>query len=278
MTAPAHVVARLRSAGCVFAEEEAALLVADGRDLDALVDRRVAGEPLEQVLGWVAFCGLRVLLDPGVFVPRQRTALLVEQAVALGGRVVVDLCCGSGAVGLAVASGLDGAGLGGAVLGGAGLGGAELVAADVDPAAVACARRNGVTAVAGDLFDPLPPELRGRVDLLCVNAPYVPTDEIAGMPPEARDHEPAVALDGGPDGLDLHRRVAAAARAWLAPGGSLLLETSRRQADATRAAVAAGGMDAHVVTDDDRGATVVVGTRPAGDPGPHPPRTLGRAG
>lgn len=251
---PGQVVARLRAAGCVFAEDEAALLLADGRDLDGLVDRRVAGEPLEQVLGWVGFCGLRVLLDPGVFVPRQRTALLVEQAVALGGRVVVDLCCGAGAVGLAVAAGL----------GECGTGDVELVAADVDPAAVACARRNGVPALAGDLYDPLPLHLRGRVDLLCVNAPYVPTDAIADMPPEARDHEPAVALDGGPDGLDLHRRVAAGARAWLAPGGSLLLETSRGQADATLAAVTAGGLATRVVADDDRGAVVVVGTRPVG--------------
>ncbi|SDO89684.1 release factor glutamine methyltransferase [Klenkia soli] len=247
----AEVVARLRAAGCVFAEDEAALLVADGRDLGALVDRRVAGEPLEQVLGWVGFCGLRVLLDPGVFVPRQRTALLVEEAVRLGGRVVVDLCCGSGAVGLAVAAGL----------GDVELGDVELVAADVDPAAVACARRNGVAATAGDLFDALPGQLRGRVDLLCVNAPYVPTDAIADMPPEARDHEPATALDGGADGLDLHRRVAAGARDWLAPGGSLLLETSRRQTPGTLAAVVAGGLTGRVVTDDDRGAAVVVGTR-----------------
>ncbi|MCO7221483.1 putative protein N(5)-glutamine methyltransferase [Klenkia sp. PcliD-1-E] len=247
--APAAVVAALRAAGCVFAEEEAALLAADGRDLDALVARRVAGEPLEQVLGWAAFAGVRVLLDPGVFVPRQRTALLVEQAVALGGQVVVDLCCGSGAVGLAVA---------------AGLGDVELVAADVDPVAVACARRNGVDARAGDLFDALPGTLRGRVDLLCVNAPYVPTAAIAGMPPEARDHEPTAALDGGADGLDLHRRVAAGAGGWLAPGGSLLLETSDVQADGTLAAVAAGGLAARLVTDDDRGAAVVVGTRVRG--------------
>jgi release factor glutamine methyltransferase len=141
------------------------------------------------------------------------------------------------------------------------LGRAELVAADVDPAAVACARRNGVDAVIGDLYDPLPADLRGRVDLLCVNAPYVPTDAIADMPPEARDHEPAVALDGGADGLHLHRRVAAGAREWLAPGGHLVLETSSRQAGGTLAAVTAGGLVGRVVADDDRGATVVVGTR-----------------
>ncbi|MEI4272551.1 putative protein N(5)-glutamine methyltransferase [Klenkia sp. LSe6-5] len=275
---PADLVAALRAAGCVFAEDEAALLLADGRPLADLVARRVAGEPLEQVLGWVAFCGRRVLLDPGVFVPRQRTALLVEQAVALGGRVVVDLCCGSGAVGLAVADGLGRDGTGDVGTGdvgtgdngtgdvGTGLDGLEdvhLVAADVDPVAVACARRNGVTAVVGDLYGPLPAQLRGRVDLLCVNAPYVPTDDVAGLPPEARDHEPVAALDGGRDGLDLHRRVAAGAGEWLAPGGSVLLETSRVQAAGTLAAVAAGGLVARVVTDDDRGATVVVGTRPA---------------
>jgi release factor glutamine methyltransferase len=119
----ADVVARLRAAGCVFAEDEAALLVADGRDTDALVARRVAGEPLEQVLGWVEFCGLRVLLDPGVFVPRQRTALLVETAIGLSGSRVVDLCCGCGAVGLAVVAGLPGSSL--------------VAAADLDPAAAA---------------------------------------------------------------------------------------------------------------------------------------------
>ena len=243
----ADVVTRLRAAGCVFAEDEAALLVADGRELDALVARRVAGEPLEQVLGWVEFCGLRVLLDPGVFVPRQRTALLVETAVALGGSRVVDLCCGSGAVGLAVQAGLPGA---------------ELVAADLDPAAVACARRNGATVLAGDLFDPLPDELRGRVDLLCVNAPYVPTDAIADLPPEARDHEPATALDrGGRRTEPAPPGSAAGAHDWLAPGGSLLLETSRRQAPGTLAAVTAGGLEGRLVADEDRGATVVVGTR-----------------
>ncbi len=253
------VLTRLRAAGCVFAEDEAALLLAaaDGAALTALVDRRVAGEPLEQLLGWVDFGGLRVLQDPGVFVPRQRTALLVEQAVARGraGAVVVDLCCGSGAVGLAVAAGLPGA---------------QLTAADLDPAAVACARRNvepsGGRVAHGDLFDALPADLRGRVDLLCVNAPYVPTAAIAGMPPEARDHEPVVALDGGADGLDLHRRVAAGAADWVAPGGHLLLETSDRQAAGTAAAMAASGFTVEVVADDERGATVVVGTLVAGRP------------
>ena len=256
---PSPLVARLRAAGCVFAEEEAAELLAaaaDPADLAVMVDRRVAGEPLETVLGWARFCGLRVAVEPGVFVPRQRTALLVEQAVALlrcapGTPVVVDLCCGSGAVALAVA---------------AGLGPVELHAADVDPVAVRCARRNlepvGGRVHQGDLYAALPAALRGRVDLLAVNAPYVPSAAVALMPPEARDAEPRTALDGGPDGTVLQRRVAAQARSWLAPGGTLLVETSARQAPRTAAAVRAGGLRADVVRDEERDATVVLGTSP----------------
>jgi release factor glutamine methyltransferase len=254
----ATVVARLRAAGCVFAEDEAAALLAAATgpgSLAALVGRRVGGEPLEQVLGWAEFCGLRVVVEPGVFVPRRRTALLVERAVAsLRGTVrpvVVDLCCGSGAVGLAVADAL---------------GPVELHAADVDAAAVRCAGRNlapvGGSVHRGDLYAALPAGVRGRVDLLVANAPYVPSAAVALMPPEARDHEPRTALDGGPDGTDLQRRVAAGARPWLAPGGTLLVETSARQAPLTAGAVEAGGLRATVVRDDERDATVVVGTSP----------------
>ncbi|NEK93064.1 putative protein N(5)-glutamine methyltransferase [Modestobacter muralis] len=246
------VVARLRAAGCVFAEDEAELLLAAAPTaavLDGLVARRVAGEPLEQVLGWAEFCGQRFAVEPGVFVPRRRTELLVRAAVqgARPGAVVLDLCCGVGAVGAAVATAL---------------GPVELHAADVDPAAVRCARRNLAgrgTVHEGDLFAPLPAGLAGRVDVLVVNAPYVPTDAIALMPPEARDHEARAALDGGADGLDVHRRVAAGVRRWLAPGGSLLIETSRRQAPGTQALVAAAGLAARVVTDDDLDGTAVIG-------------------
>lgn len=261
------LVARLRAAGCVFAEDEAELLAAavEGRtdaatELERLVARRVAGEPLEQVLGWAEFAGLRIVVEPGVFVPRRRTELLAAEAVRLAtavtGRpaVVVDLCCGVGAIGAAVAAEVTAAG-----------GRVELVAADVDPAAVHAARRNleplGGRVVEGDLFDPLPAGLRGRVDVLAVNAPYVPTGEIDLMPPEARDHEAHVALDGGDDGLDVHRRVAASAAEWLAPGGHLLLETSRGQAARTTALVEAGGLEARVLRDDELDATMVVGRR-----------------
>jgi release factor glutamine methyltransferase len=248
------VVAALRAAGCVFAEDEARLLLdaaSTAAELTALVDRRVAGEPLEHLLGWAEFRGLRIAVDPGVFVPRRRTGFLVEQAAALAPPrpVVVDLCCGSGAVGVALASEL---------------GSVHLHAADVDPAAVACARRNvaavGGRVYEGDLFAPLPADLRGRVDLLVANVPYVPSEAVAWMPPEARDHEPRVALDGGADGLDVARRVISEAPAWLAPGGSLLFETSEGQAPAAVALVAAGGLLPRIAADDELGATVVLGT------------------
>ncbi|MFB7663230.1 putative protein N(5)-glutamine methyltransferase [Kitasatospora sp. NPDC056138] len=251
------IVTRLRAAGCVFAEDEARLIISTARtpaELAGMVDRRVTGLPLEHVLGWAEFCGLRVRVDPGVFVPRRRTEFLARQAAALAGpgAVVVDLCCGSGAVGAALLSSLDGI---------------ELHASDIEPPAVRCARRNITAANArvyeGDLYDPLPDTLRGRVDVLIANAPYVPTDEIRFLPPEARDHEPLVTLDGGADGLDIQRRVAAEAVRWLAPGGHLLIETSERQVPRTAAACTAGGLTVRVAGCDDLDATVVIGTRPA---------------
>jgi release factor glutamine methyltransferase len=262
------MVARLRAAGCVFAEEEAAVLASSAdssAELDAMVARRAAGEPLEQVVGWAEFAGRRVLVDPGVFVPRRRSEFLVEVAVSLADRpdgtvprVVVDLCCGTGALGLAVAVRLGGAG--------ARLEGVELYAADLDPAAVACARRNvepvGGHVYGGDLFGALPDTLRGRADVLICNAPYVPTTEIAFMPAEARDHEALMALDGGADGLAILRRVAGEATAWLASGGVLLVETSERQAPVMAAVMSAAGLDARVHEDDESGATVVAGVRP----------------
>jgi release factor glutamine methyltransferase len=253
-TVDSAVVARLRAAGCVFAEDEARLLAeaaGTAGALAALVDRRVAGIPLEHLVGWAEFCGLRIVVDPGVFVPRRRTELLVREAVARAPSrpVVVDLCCGSGAVGAALAAVLDVA---------------ELHAADVDPAAVACARRNlpEASVHVGDLFDALPADLRGRVDVLAANVPYVPSDAIAMMPPEARLHEPRGALDGGADGLAVARRVIDGASSWLAPGGSLLFETGQGQVTAAQQAVAAAGLVPRIAVDDELGATVVIGTRP----------------
>ncbi|MEV6160338.1 putative protein N(5)-glutamine methyltransferase [Streptomyces sp. NPDC052052] len=249
------IVTTLRAAGCVFAEDEAELILsaaADHTDLARMVERRASGLPLEHVLGWAEFGGLRIAVDPGVFVPRRRTEFLVRQAAALAGHgaVVVDLCCGSGALGAALAAGLDRI---------------ELHAADVDPAAVRCARRNvGETGLVhqGDLFEPLPVDLCGRVEILLANVPYVPTQEVELLPAEARIHEPRVALDGGRDGLDVLRRVCARAPRWLAPGGHLLVETSERQAARAEETVARSGLIPRVVTSDELCATVVVATRP----------------
>ncbi|MER7130556.1 putative protein N(5)-glutamine methyltransferase [Streptosporangium saharense] len=254
----------MRAAGCVFAEDEADLLVSAARtpeELTLMVERRACGLPLEHVLGWAEFCGLRIDVDPGVFVPRRRTEFLVGQAVALARRdapdgpvVVVDLCCGSGAMGAALAAALP-----------PGL--VEVHAVDIDPAAVRCARRN-LSAVPGhvhegDLYDPLPAVLRGRVGLLVASPPYVPTEAIRLLPAEARVHEPMVALDGGADGLDVVRRVARAAPLWLAPGGHLLVETSGRQAPGTVEAVARAGLRARTADCEELGASVVIGTMPA---------------
>ena len=277
------ITGRLSAAGCVFAEEEARLLIESASSPDALramVSERVAGVPLEHVVGWAEFCGLRIAIDPGVFVPRRRSELLARRAAELcrpggtaprnpqrgrpGGTtarnpqrglaapasVVIDLACGSGAIGAVIAT------LAADV---------ELHAADIDPAAVACARRNlapvGGQVYAGDLYEPLPRRLRGRVSVIAANVPYVPTEAVTLMPPEARAYEPLVALDGGPDGLDVLRRAAVGAVAWLMPGGHLLIETASGQAEIAAAAFAAAGLAATVARDEELGATVVIGRR-----------------
>jgi release factor glutamine methyltransferase len=244
-----QLAAALRAAGCVFAEDEARLLIDEAGspgELIAWAARRMGGEPLEQIVGWAAFAGQRIAVAPGVFVPRRRSELLVAVARRDPGDVVVDLCCGTGALGAALAAEWPWA---------------EVYAADSDPSAVACARRNlpPERVFAGDLYAALPDELCGRVEVLVVNAPYVPTRAIATMPPEAREHEHREALDGGHDGLEVQRRVVAGATGWLAPGGRLLLETSRGQAEQTEALVVSAGLAACVETDDDLGGTVVVG-------------------
>jgi release factor glutamine methyltransferase len=263
------VVATLRAAGCVFAEDEAQLLIREARTpaaLGAMVERRVAGLPLEHILGWAEFCGLRIAVDPGVFVPRRRTEFLVRHAADLArqlraGRriVVVDLCCGSGALGVALAAALAApasSGPGEPV---------ELFAADKDPAAVGCARRNtaavGGLVYGGDLFEALPATVQGRIDVLVANVPYVPTDEVPLLPPEARLHEARMALDGGADGLDVLRRVTVEAPRWLAPGGHLLFETSERQVASALAAIARAGLIPSVARSDELFATAVIGTR-----------------
>ena len=266
----AAITARLRAAGSVFAEDEAAVLLAEAANpaaLERMVDQRATGIPLEQVVGAVQFCGHRIRVEPGVFVPRRRTELLARRAVTQlhkatennneAGRspVVVDLCCGSGAVAVVLSAACPPA---------------RVHAVDIDPRAVRCASRNlrgsGARVRCGDLYSALPSTVRGAVTILTANAPYVPTTEIELMPPEARLHEPRVALDGGPDGLDIHRRIVAAAPDWLAPGGHLLIEVSARQAPTLADDVARTGLRRRVIRSARDGTTVVIATRAPGRP------------
>jgi release factor glutamine methyltransferase len=248
----AEAVTRLRAAGCVFAEDEADVLTAAAPDEDALaglVARRAVGEPLEQVVGYADFCGVRVRLRPGVFVPRVRSELLVREALSLAkpGATVVDLCCGSGALGAAVRRKRPDL---------------SLYSADLDPVAVATARDNLDTPVYhGDLFDALPPALLGRIDVLIANVPYVASGHIPFLPAEARDHEQRSALDGGGDGLDVFRTVVAGAVTWLAPGGVLLSEIIDAQLEDATETVKNWGLDATTISDDDLEARVIRGHR-----------------
>lgn len=269
-----ELVERLRAAGCVFAEEEARVLsdaAADPADLEDLVARRLAGEPLEYVVGWTDFDGGRVEVDRGVFVPRQRTVHLVELAAAAlaelretngdpdRAQVVLDLCCGSGAIGLALARRSPGL---------------RIHAVDDHPLAVACAQRNlaavGGVVHLGDLDAPVPVSLRGEVDVIVANVPYVPTAAVGLLPTESRQHEPPTTVDGGPDGLVVLRRVAALAPAWLRPGGVVFSEVSEAQAGTAVAALRGAGLRARVHHDPERDATVVSGAQPLPHSTPRP--------
>lgn len=266
LVSPSDIVARLRAAGCVFAEEEARLLIAEARtpdELGSMVNRRAEGLPLEYVVGWAEFCALRIAVDEGVFVPRRRTEFLVRQAADTVRptaasddpttpvrTVIVDLCCGSGAIAAALSVALPNV---------------DVHAVDIDPVAVRCARRNlrqyGGQVYEGNLYDALPAALQGHVDVLVANVPYVPSSAVGLLPVEARLHEPRVALDGGADGLDIVRLVAERANGWLAETGHVLVETSEGQAAEAREIFASNGLLPRIVGSAEWNATVVVGRR-----------------
>lgn len=196
----------------------------------ALVARRAEGMPLQYVTGEMPFRHLVIHVEPGVFIPRPETEVLVDVALehlkGLSEPVVVDLCTGSGCIASSVAVEHPGAGV---------------WAVDAADVAVQTARRNALHAgasdrvqvVHGDLFDPLPRELLGTVDLIVSNPPYIPSADVVGLPSEVLGFEPHLALDGGPDGLDVFRRIAREAPRWLRPGGGLAVELdTARVADA----------------------------------------------
>ena len=234
---------RLAAAGFLSAREEAEELKAraggDNRLLEELVERRLSGEPLAWLVGTAAFCGLRVRVDPGVYVPRPHTDALalraVERLPAQGS--AVDLCTGSGAVAAVLVDRRPAA---------------TVIATDVDERAVACARSNGVDARRGDLFDPLPAALRGRIDVVTAVVPYVPTAALAWLQRDTFAHESALAYDGGPDGTAILRRVLEGSSGVLRPGGALLLELGGGQADVLAGDLARFGFgDVSVLADED---------------------------
>jgi release factor glutamine methyltransferase len=227
------IVAKLRSAGCVRAEEEAAVLRAAfaPEDLEAALARRCGGEPLEHVVGWADFAGVRVRVRSPVFVPRPGAEPLVDLTLLelreRDSAVVVDVGCGSGALGLAVRA--------------AARSDITLLATDVDPAAVASAGDNGLPVHRGHWLDALPARWLGRVDVAVAHLPYVPTGALGEVARDYRDAEALVALDGGLDGLDPLRQVLPQLDRWLAPSGVLLTLASHRQSAGVQAVVAAAG-------------------------------------
>ncbi len=254
LDSPAALAAALGAIGCVAPEAEASLLWVQTRSpaaLAALVARRGQGVPLEVLLGYADFGGVRVAVEPGVFLPRPRSELLARVAVGAARArprpVVADVCCGSGALAAVLAAALPSA---------------RVVASDLDPAAVSCAAANGAAygfeVVAGDLCAALPADLLGRVDVVVANVPHVPTAELPLMPRDTRAHEPALAHDGGADGLDVLRRLADQAVAWLAPEGSLLVEVADRQVEAAGAALAQRGFGVTTERDPEERTSVLV--------------------
>ncbi len=261
------LITRLRAAGCVFAEREAALIAATfgaGPARERAVQRRAAGEPLEYVVGAADFAGVTVSIGAPAFIPRARAVALIDAAARYvprqdRGTVAVDLGCGSGAIAASLARRHPDW---------------TVHATELDPAAAGWAERNaavfGFTVHVGSWFDALPPDLRGRVDVVLAHLPYVPSNEIVLLPRDFRDHEPRHTVDGGADGLDPLRAVCTHSLTWLSPTGLLLTQVAWNQVETAVAVAAAAGLTAEATPmpdGADEDATVLA-VRPDCDRGP----------
>ena len=248
----AAIIRVLAAAGCVAADEEAAELAAvapDDDTLNSLVARRVSGEPLAWLVGATRFCELDIAVDPGVYVPRWQSEPLARRAAELlpPDGTAVDVATGSGALAVVLRHRRPAA---------------RVLATDIDPVAVACARRNGVDVHEGRLDVPLPEQLAGTVDVLCAVLPYVPTGALHLLPRDVVTYEPRRALDGGDDGLHLVGELVARSTHWVRPGGWLLLEVGGDQIEPVSVLLrAAGYADGEVLLDGDGDPRGVAGRR-----------------
>jgi release factor glutamine methyltransferase len=237
------LTALLAASGFLAAEEEAGELLAraagDGALLDAMVARRLTGEPLAWITGRTSFCGLVIRVDPGVYVPRWQSEPLAQHAAERlpENGVAVDLCTGTGAIAATLMHLRPRA---------------RVVASDIEALAVACARSNGVEAYRGDLFAPLPSGLEGHVDVVVGVVPYVPTPDLPLLQRDTFTFESTLAYDGGLDGADILRRVLTDSSRFLRGGSALLIEVGGEQHDVLAEDLSRLGYSGvHVLVDED---------------------------
>lgn len=272
---PQSLVDFLRAAGCVFAEDEAAILQSSAetpQELRAWATRRAAGEPLEHIVGWVDFGGERLSVGPGVFVPRQRSLLLARTTATLAEELdapmVLEAYCGAAPLATYVARHAPRA---------------RVAATDISSVALEYAKANMEAArpgadwadnvFPGDVLAGLPARLRGTIDVIAAVPPYVPSAAVDFLPHEAREHEPEATLVGGKSGLDHFASLLREAGSWLSRGGTVSAEMGQGQADeAARLAASLGYALATTFTDDE-GTAVLRFAPSAGTPAGNPRHT-----